>query len=162
MLLGVRVSRLMHAKMTYRIFHAKVLAFLDKIPLGRILNRFTTDIQNIDTEIMPSFSGFYMAFAYVIVDLVVVAMFSTYFTMIASMCYIFFAILIQKKFINTKREFVRLEAIARSPMVNSFSEILKGLPTVRTMGLEDWLKGKVFNMLDDVTKNSLIIFGLNG
>jgi len=39
---------------------------------------------------------------------------------------------------------------------------LKGLPTVRGMGLQGWLKHKIIVMLDEVTKNSLIIFGLNG
>lgn len=68
MLMGVRVSKKFHSNMIYRLFHAKILEFLDRIPTGRILNRFTTDIDNVDEHIMPSFGSAFHAFAYIIVD----------------------------------------------------------------------------------------------
>lgn len=48
---GVNASLKIHAKMFYHIIHAKLHEFLDKVPLGRIINRFSTDIDNIDSNI---------------------------------------------------------------------------------------------------------------
>ena len=46
--LGYYMSRRMHATMMYRILHAPVEEFLEIVPLGRILNRFTKDMDIID------------------------------------------------------------------------------------------------------------------
>ena len=107
MLLGVKVSRLVHSGMTYRIFHAKILEFLSRVPTGRILNRFTADIENIDVNIMPKISNFILAFAYVLADLYVVATCSTYWTVLSSVFFIFLATGIQQRYTHAKREFVR-------------------------------------------------------
>ena len=40
--------------------------------------------------------------------------------------------------------------------------MLKGLVTIRSMKLEEWLCKKIYYMLDEVSNNSLLIFGLNG
>ena len=53
MLLGARVSRLMHARMVYHIIHAKITSFLERVPSGRIINRFTSCIDMLDLNTMP-------------------------------------------------------------------------------------------------------------
>lgn len=56
MLLGARVSRLMHARMVYHIIHAKITTFLERVPSGRIINRFTSCIDMLDLNTMPRVS----------------------------------------------------------------------------------------------------------
>ena len=155
--LGLRVSRLMHSRMTYRLFHAEVLNFLERIPSGRILNRFTTDIENIDMHIMPSVVTFFGSLAYIVCDLLVVIICSTPYALITSFIFIILSILVQKKYISCKREFVRLEAINRSPLSSSFSEVLKGLPTIRSLKLEDYVRNEVTKGLDEIAKNTIVI-----
>lgn len=59
--LGVNASLKIHAKMFYRISHAKIHEFLDKVPIGRIINRFATDMDMIDTAVFYKCSyGFYV------------------------------------------------------------------------------------------------------
>jgi ABC-type multidrug transport system fused ATPase/permease subunit len=53
---GVGMARRLHSKMLYRVFHSEVESFLEKIPLGSILNRFTKDLNIIDKEVMHNIS----------------------------------------------------------------------------------------------------------
>lgn len=55
--IGARVSRLIHSKMVYRLLHAKINEFLEIVPAGRIINRFSNDIFKLDTTLI-----FYMTY----------------------------------------------------------------------------------------------------
>lgn len=56
-------SRVIHAKMTFRILHSQLTEYLSRTPLGVILNRFSNDIDDIDNYIGPILdNGFYYLF----------------------------------------------------------------------------------------------------
>jgi ABC-type multidrug transport system fused ATPase/permease subunit len=48
MKLGVRLSRRMHSSMIFRVLHAPVEEFIEVVSGGRILNRFTKDVNVVD------------------------------------------------------------------------------------------------------------------
>ena len=45
---NLEMSREVNFKMTYQLMHASINKFFDRIPLGRILNRFMKDIEQVD------------------------------------------------------------------------------------------------------------------
>jgi ABC-type multidrug transport system fused ATPase/permease subunit len=49
--IGVKASRTLHFEMIKRIVHAAPLSWFEKTPSGRILSRFTSDLQVVDTRL---------------------------------------------------------------------------------------------------------------
>ncbi|CAN0456761.1 unnamed protein product, partial [Hapterophycus canaliculatus] len=52
-LASLRASTTIHDSMTQRVMHAPV-GWFERTPLGRILNRFSSDIQELDKEVMDA------------------------------------------------------------------------------------------------------------
>ena len=52
---SLRASRTVFQKMTYSVLHTP-LRWLDTVPTGRILNRFTADFQNLDSQLAMNFA----------------------------------------------------------------------------------------------------------
>jgi len=46
---SVNASIKLHSNMIYRILRVPINLFLDKTPVGRILNRFSNDLKMFDT-----------------------------------------------------------------------------------------------------------------
>jgi hypothetical protein len=52
---SLRASRTVFQKMTYNVLHTP-LRWLDTVPTGRILNRFTADFQSMDSQLAMNFA----------------------------------------------------------------------------------------------------------
>jgi ABC-type multidrug transport system fused ATPase/permease subunit len=57
MMRGYQVSRRLHAEMFGRIIRAPINLFFDRIPLGRLLNRFSTDLDIVDGSLPFTLGG---------------------------------------------------------------------------------------------------------
>lgn len=79
---SLHVTRTIHAKMISRVFHSRVHEFLEKVPLGRIINRFANDVYNVDFTTLAElivFSGYALM---VFLDLVVTVKYTTWYSVI--------------------------------------------------------------------------------
>ena len=101
------------------------LVFFDTTPSGRILNRFSKDIDMVDNTIPYSIKSFLGTFGDVVQVLLVIS-FST--PLFIPIILPFFAIyyFIQRFYIPTSRQLKRLESTTRSPILNHLSETLQG------------------------------------
>merc|ERR1719469_1247863 len=68
----VLLSRKTHRIMLFKVLHSKIDQFLDRVPIGRIINRFSKDMAVIDGEIIGSWTGFLITFAYSICSMVLI------------------------------------------------------------------------------------------
>lgn len=109
--------------------------FFDITPIGRILNRFTTDINTIDGALMNSaracISGVFNFLASFIAILVIVPTFAP-FALIISWLYIRLA----PPYIQASRDLRRLESVSLSPAFAGFDELLRGIAHIRAFGME--------------------------
>ena len=71
----VRASRKMHASMLYNILRSPMV-FFDTTPIGRILNRFSRDIETID-NILPQLFRSWMNTFFSVCSTVIVISYST-------------------------------------------------------------------------------------
>ena len=55
-----RTARFVHKSMVASLLYAPLNEFFERIPLGRIINRLTKDLQCIDMEIAMAFAMFVM------------------------------------------------------------------------------------------------------
>lgn len=74
----VHASRVIHQKMLTRILHAP-MGFFDTTPVGRIVNRFSKDINTIDTELPLTFLMTLDTFCVVLSTLIVISYSTPYF-----------------------------------------------------------------------------------
>ena len=75
--------------------------------------------------------------------------------------FFFIAILLQRRYISAKREFVRLESITKSPIVSTFSDIIKGLSEIRSMKLEYYFINQLRYRQNENLKNGILVNGCN-
>ncbi|KAF9976186.1 hypothetical protein BGZ75_000310, partial [Mortierella antarctica] len=107
------------------------------VSMGRIVNRFSSDIEAIDTD-LPENCNAFCAFTSIILGTLFVIAYSTpaFLIMIPPLLVTYY--LIQDRFIDTSGSLNRLNSISRSPMLQHFSETVSGVSTVRVMrGLSD-------------------------
>ena len=106
---NVLASRTIHAKMTFNLLHCQVGNFFERIPMGRIINRFSEDIENLDTKIAMGFSGLYIMFGFNISDIVSIVFVSKSFLLLfPSSIFLIFSFIYRNRYMAAKREVVRL------------------------------------------------------
>jgi len=107
------------------------VSFFDVTPIGRILNRFSSDLQTVDEEISQNVSQGLNSIASVIsaVGAIAGATRGTFLILLVPMSVFYH--LIQKYFKATNTSIARLESISRSPIYADFSQALSGLTSIR-------------------------------
>jgi ATP-binding cassette, subfamily C (CFTR/MRP), member 1 len=131
---GITAASSFHHQMLKRVLRAPS-SFFDTTPLGRILNRFSTDVATVDATLPGSFSS-YVSMASRILSTVIVQAIILPFTLIGSIPIGFCYAIVQSFYRNSSRELKRLDATSKSPIYAHISETLSGLTTIRAYGSE--------------------------
>jgi ABC-type multidrug transport system fused ATPase/permease subunit len=71
---NLRMLRILYQSMTFRVLHSKIDEFIERIPTGRIINRFSKDIDNCDKSLMQNYSFFLTTFFGIFAQLVFVVL----------------------------------------------------------------------------------------
>ncbi|XP_063952995.1 ATP-binding cassette sub-family C member 9-like isoform X1 [Lytechinus pictus] len=119
----------MHHNMLDNII-AIPMRFFDTTPIGRILNRFSTDTQYIDQRLLQTVRTIVNLMSQLLSSFIVIITVSFYFLSFIVPIAIGFVLLLGY-YIITSRELQRCESVTRSPVFAHFSETLGGLPTIR-------------------------------
>ena len=106
------------------------MSFFDTTPLGRILNRFSKDIDMVDVTIPSQLRSIMSTLLTVVGTIVVICYTSPIFIVIVIPIGCVFW-LIQRIYIKTARQVKRLESITRSPIYSHFGETISGAPSIR-------------------------------
>ncbi|XP_071484824.1 ATP-binding cassette sub-family C member 9-like [Diadema antillarum] len=126
------------------------MRFFDTTPIGRILNRLSSDTQWIDQRLVHTCNMLLNTLVSVIASFIVNAIVNVYFVIfLVPIGIIFFIILVY--FVATSRMLQRLESVTRSPVFAHFSETLGGLPIIRAYKDE---KRFFRNILGKIDKNN--------
>lgn len=142
----IRSARFLHDKMLNTIFHSK-MAFFDVTPLGRILNRFSKDIDVCDSTIQGNFRILITCLFGTLATLLIITVKLPIFLVIIAPVSIFFYF-IQRLYISTARQLKRIESITKSPVYSHFSETLSGVQTIRAYCAEERFAKKSDNNVD--------------
>eukprot|EP00698_Gefionella_okellyi_P000239 TRINITY_DN1020_c0_g1_i1.p1 TRINITY_DN1020_c0_g1~~TRINITY_DN1020_c0_g1_i1.p1 ORF type:complete len:1346 (-),score=399.84 TRINITY_DN1020_c0_g1_i1:1124-5134(-) len=108
-------------------------SFFDTSPLGRVLNRFTKDIDTVDVLLPQTFQFFLIVLFVVVSTAVIIAVVQP--IMIAALVPVAIAFYFVGLFYRyTSVELQRLESVSRSPIFAQLSETLGGVTTIRAFG----------------------------
>ena len=121
-----------HDALTEKTMHAPLL-FFETNPIGRILNRFTSDVDVLDVKIPMLLRQFLSCLCMILGTFSVVAAITPIFLAPLVPIIIGF-IFLQIFFTRTRRQIKRLESIAKSPIFSHFTETISGASTIRAFG----------------------------
>ncbi|KAF5342618.1 hypothetical protein D9611_001580 [Ephemerocybe angulata] len=128
-LLTYFTSRSLHRDSIRTVMHAP-MSFFETTPLGRIMNRFSKDIDTIDNVLGEALRMCLGTAANILGIIVLVSVVLPWFLIgmaVLSIAYVWAAIF----YLASAREFKRLDSILRSSLYSHFSESLSGLATIR-------------------------------
>ncbi|GAV03421.1 hypothetical protein RvY_13847 [Ramazzottius varieornatus] len=124
----IRASRLLHFNMLARVLRAP-MAFFDTTPLGRIVNRFSKDIDTVDTGLPMNIRMWLNCVFSVIATIVVICVSTPVFGFVIpplGALYFF----VQRFYIATSRQLKRIESVTRSPIYSHFQESVTGTSVI--------------------------------
>ncbi|KAK9350318.1 P-loop containing nucleoside triphosphate hydrolase protein [Lipomyces doorenjongii] len=125
----IEAARKLHDRMLRHVIRSP-MSFFDTTPLGRIINRFTADVNRVDEALARVFSNFLTNTCKVLFSIVVISSANPVFILLVvpiAFLYVYY----QKFYLRTSRALKRLESISRSPIYAHFQESLNGVSTIR-------------------------------
>ncbi|KUF99862.1 hypothetical protein AM588_10010321 [Phytophthora nicotianae] len=132
----VRTSKNLHNELFRRVLSAPVNRYFDVTPVGRVLNRFSNDLDQVDS-VLPKDYQIVAQHASMALGSFVVSAFVSYWIAVAYIPIVVVFIVTARYFKKTSCEVKRLEGVTRTPVYNLFSETLSGLQTIRAFKMRD-------------------------
>lgn len=131
---GLNASRKIFNLVLKKVLYAK-LRFFDSTPIGRIMNRFSKDIEAVDQELTPFVEGAFVSLVQCLSTVILIAYITPGFLVVAIFIG-FLYYLVGYFYMAGSRELKRFESVSRSPIHQHFSETLVGITTIRAFGDE--------------------------
>jgi len=132
---GLVSSAHLHRILVAGIIRAPAV-FFETTPTGRILNRFTKDMENIDMMLPRTIPiCFFLFFRLLGTVITIIIVLPWFIIPVIPLAYVYFRI--QKYYRPVARDLQRLESISRSPIFAQFSETLAGVSTLRAYNMQE-------------------------
>ncbi|KAJ2734972.1 hypothetical protein IW152_001954 [Coemansia sp. BCRC 34962] len=143
-------SKALHYQALRRVLGSP-MSFFDTTPLGRILNRFTRDVDTLDLALCDLFRQFYQNIArsigsFVSISILVPIFLAPLIPLVAVSWVLIYV------YLRTSVEVQRVAAIARSPLYTHYTETLQGLATIRVHAAQNRYIEYIDQALDDANR----------
>ena len=127
------------------------MRFFDTTPTGRILNRFSKDVETVDSSLSSSLRSTSSWVATFIASLLTVIVVLPQFFLPA--CFIAYGYYrTSYGYVVAGRSLRRMESTTRSPIFAAFGDTLEGLVTVRAFSKEKRFVDNTYGKIDLTTK----------
>lgn len=149
-LLGALLAaKTLHEKLFWRIIRAP-MTFFDTRPLGRILNRFSSDMEKVDSS-LPDLSTFWIGCLATVCSTIFGMSLAIPQFLIPAVPLTIIYVLIQRMYIKSVRQLKRIDSVRKSPIYACFDEALAGVSTIRAFKVEP----KFIDKNDTLVNNSM-------
>lgn len=139
-------GKTMFEQVMVRVSHA-TFRFFDVTPVGRLMNRLTSDIGVVDGNISEQFQAIaFHAITWISSVFVIASVTPSFlvFSLVLTVAYV----LVFQQFLPTSQNLRRLEMVSLSPLISNFGELLHGLTTVRAFHAEVRFQNRVIAVVD--------------
>ncbi|KAF2795880.1 ABC bile acid transporter-like protein [Melanomma pulvis-pyrius CBS 109.77] len=147
---GYHAAKTIFKEALDRVAHA-TFRYYDVTPVGRLMNRLTSDMNTIDGDL----SNMFTIFAWQIigwVSCVIVILSSTpaflVFGLLLFCGFVYFFF----KFLPTSQSLRRLEMVSLTPLMSNFGALVEGLTTVRAFYAQTRFQNRVIEVVDNFQK----------
>ncbi|KAJ2861927.1 hypothetical protein GGI22_002326 [Coemansia erecta] len=156
---SVQASRTLHAQLIQTIVRATP-RFFDSTPLGRIINRFSRDMQTIDEVTLETIVWWFGDIIAVLGVFAIITAVTPAFIVVAvtvSLVYSGFAYY----YLTTSRELKRLESNSMSPLLSLFGELILGVSTIRAFGAKQLYIKEAINRIGTHNRPYYMVWSTN-
>lgn len=143
---GKRLFKEALAKVSFATFR-----FYDTTPVGRLMNRVTSDLQTIDANINRYFRALAQLSTAWLTAVVIIASVTPVFLGFAIVLTATF-VLIFFRYLPTSQSLRRLEMVSLTPLMSNFGALVDGLTTVRAFCAQHRFEARVIEVVDDFQK----------
>ncbi|KAL3796991.1 hypothetical protein ACHAW5_002761 [Stephanodiscus triporus] len=151
----IQASKKLHDDMTRSVLRAKI-SFFDTNPIGRVLNRFSSDVGSNDDQLPVTMFDF-LVISFLVVGALVSTIVVLPITLVVLPPIMWYFLRVRNIFATTSRELKRLEGLARSPIFAMLSESLSGISTIRANNALDFFQDK-FRRVHDAHGRAFFAF----
>jgi ABC-type multidrug transport system fused ATPase/permease subunit len=146
---SIRASRELFARLNFIILRAP-LRWLDTVPVGRILNRFTADFHSVDTHL--AYAVAFAASAFLnLLGVVVAGLFVSPILILLAFLLLGICVIFALRYLHAARSVKRMESITKSPVFEQFGSALTGVMTIRSFNKSQTYIERMYRRLDDWT-----------
>ncbi|KAF9436259.1 hypothetical protein BGZ76_004464 [Entomortierella beljakovae] len=156
---GLAASRILHQQLLRKITRAKV-RFFDTTPIGRIINRFSSDMSTIDDDVSSNLQGLFSCFVTIVGIIFIISVNMPIF-LVAGIFIVGVYIVIGALYLPISRDLKRLNSNSKSPILNHFNETLNGLATIRAYGFQKRFTSRNLVNLDNNNRTFFLLWSTN-
>jgi ABC-type multidrug transport system fused ATPase/permease subunit len=153
---GIKSGAIMHDSAMQGLLNAPIY-FFDEQPVGRILNRMTLDVREVDGNLPLNIFLTGREFAFFMTAVVVVSYSSVYVLGVFGILVVAAIVFVFPLFRASYRELRRLSSIMISPLLTHVSETLNGVPSIRAYQAEPHFQNLQRHKLDRSQAASLYL-----
>lgn len=147
---GLAAAQKLFLNMLRSVFRAP-MSFFDSTPAGRILNRVSVDQSVVDLDIPFRLGGF-ASTTIQLIGIVGVMTTVTWQILLLVVPMAIACLWMQKYYMASSRELVRIVSIQKSPIINLFGESIAGAATIRGFGQEKRFMKRNLFLLDSFAR----------
>ncbi|KAG0036205.1 Multidrug resistance-associated protein 1, partial [Gryganskiella cystojenkinii] len=130
----IRASEFFHRRLLETMVRLP-MSFFDTTPLGRIVNRFSSDCDSLDEHLPWKFQDLiYLVQAVAFTILVIIFTIPSFIFILPILAGVYY--IIQRYFIWATRSLKRIRSVSISPVYQHFDETLNGVTTIRAMRIQ--------------------------
>uniref|UniRef100_A0A8B9P5X6 Multidrug resistance-associated protein 1 n=1 Tax=Apteryx owenii TaxID=8824 RepID=A0A8B9P5X6_APTOW len=126
---GIFASRHLHINLLHNVLRSP-MSFFERTPSGNLVNRFSKEMDTIDSTIPPIIKMF-MGSTFNVIGACIIILLATPIAAVIipplGLVYLF----VQRFYVATSRQLKRLESVSRSPVYSHFNETLLGVSVIR-------------------------------
>uniref|UniRef100_A0A182RBN2 ABC-type xenobiotic transporter n=1 Tax=Anopheles funestus TaxID=62324 RepID=A0A182RBN2_ANOFN len=128
---GLKAAKCIHDRLLHSVLYTK-LQFFDIVPLGRILNRFSSDVYTVD-DTLPFIMNILLAQFFGLLGALLISLYAMPWLGLLIVPLVPIYLSLQNKYRYASRDIKRLSSNALSPLYAHFTETLQGLTTIRAL-----------------------------
>mmetsp|Transcript_14745 Transcript_14745/g.10646 ORF Transcript_14745/g.10646 Transcript_14745/m.10646 type:complete len:224 (+) Transcript_14745:1231-1902(+) len=127
---SLEASKKLHEDMIFRIFRAPINLYFDVTPIGRILNKFSKDLNAVETQLGYT-AGSLFALFYLSLSALLVSICAVYWVAFLVPVVVYCSVWIYRRVIGAYRETMRVQSVTKSPLLSLLAEAGVGSTTIR-------------------------------
>ena len=154
----IRLGRYLHKDMIIKLVRAPINLFHEIVPRGQIFNRLSKDLDALGMSVF-TVGDTLVCFLASVGSFVLCAIYDPY-----SILYMPFILIIgffvTKFYLVGSRPLTRLEAISRSPILNTINETIPGYGSIKAFGKENNYLDKFYSKINDCFNINICMRGI--
>lgn len=152
LMFGLSIANKLSTLMAFRLIHASIGRFFQFNSSGKVLNRFSSDLETVDKSIPVTLSQQINLTFFVLLQFILMSFYSSPFLIVFIAIFGICIFKMRNNFVKKLKQVAKLDLVSKSPFFNFFGDTIYGLSDIRTSKQEDFVKKQMQEIIDNHVK----------